>query len=151
MPTATLTRSEGREVSYSTAYYRSLPAETRREWNRAKARARRARLRAGGSSLSNEERRLIRLSSGCTYCGATLPNGGSEETDHLMPLSRSGADVHDNVVSSCGSCNKRKSRRTLLELADIEWAMVGRALLYSEKVQNEFARLLAAEPDPIPM
>lgn len=68
-----------------------------------------------------------------------------------MPLCRSGEDVPSNVESSCSRCNKRKSRRTLLELADIEWAMVGRALLYSEKIQNEFARLLAAEPDPIPM
>lgn len=144
--TATLAE---RELSSSAAYYRSLPPETRREMNRRKAAARRARLRAGGSSLSDEERKLIRLSAGCAYCGATLPNGGSEETDHLMPLSRGGRDVSSNVESSCSRCNKRKSRRTLLELADIEWAMVGRALLYSEKVQAEFSRLLAAGPDPI--
>jgi len=44
----------------------------------------------------------------CKYCGA-------EENltrDHVVPLSRGGKDVWENVVTSCTKCNNRKGDRT---------------------------------------
>jgi 5-methylcytosine-specific restriction endonuclease McrA len=39
----------------------------------------------------------------CAYCGAPY-----ESIDHVVPLSRGGANVADNVVPACLSCNGSK-------------------------------------------
>lgn len=47
----------------------------------------------------------------CLYCG----NEFSEQyltRDHVVPLSRGGADKWSNVVSACRACNTRKGGRT---------------------------------------
>jgi HNH endonuclease len=47
----------------------------------------------------------------CAYCGGEF--GHMELTrDHVMPTSRGGKDVWQNVVASCGGCNKVKDDRT---------------------------------------
>jgi 5-methylcytosine-specific restriction endonuclease McrA len=48
----------------------------------------------------------------CVYCG----NGGSRLTlDHVVPRSRGGESVWENVVTACAPCNHRKGNRTLEE------------------------------------
>lgn len=52
----------------------------------------------------------------CVYCGS----GGSRLTlDHVVPRSRGGDSVWENVVTSCAPCNLRKGDR-LLEEAKME-------------------------------
>lgn len=47
----------------------------------------------------------------CMYCG--LHFSRSELTrDHVMPLSRGGKDVWENVVCACLACNVRKGSKT---------------------------------------
>ncbi len=47
----------------------------------------------------------------CMYCGLQFTR--SELTrDHVLPLSRGGLDVWENVVSACLPCNVRKGSRT---------------------------------------
>ena len=47
----------------------------------------------------------------CLYCGKHF--GRSLLTrDHVMPLSRGGRDIWENVVSACFHCNSRKGGRT---------------------------------------
>ena len=47
----------------------------------------------------------------CAYCGQE--HRSSDLTrDHVQPSSRQGEDVWTNVVTACGSCNKRKDDRT---------------------------------------
>lgn len=47
----------------------------------------------------------------CLYCGQRFAR--SELTrDHVVPLSRGGRDVWENVVSACLPCNVRKGNRT---------------------------------------
>lgn len=47
----------------------------------------------------------------CLYCGDHFHK--SELTrDHVMPISRGGLDVWENVVSACLACNVRKGGRT---------------------------------------
>ena len=48
----------------------------------------------------------------CAYCGS----GGNRLTlDHVVPRSRGGTSVWENVVTSCAPCNHRKGDRLLEE------------------------------------
>jgi 5-methylcytosine-specific restriction endonuclease McrA len=50
----------------------------------------------------------------CVYCG----EGGVRLTlDHVVPRSRGGDSVWENVVTSCAPCNLRKGNRLLGEAA----------------------------------
>jgi 5-methylcytosine-specific restriction endonuclease McrA len=44
----------------------------------------------------------------CVYCGST----GRLTLDHVVPRSRGGDSVWENVVTSCAPCNLRKGNRT---------------------------------------
>jgi 5-methylcytosine-specific restriction endonuclease McrA len=48
----------------------------------------------------------------CVYCG---DGGGRLTLDHVVPRSRGGDSVWENVVTSCAPCNLRKGNRTLEE------------------------------------
>lgn len=47
----------------------------------------------------------------CQYCGAT-----AENIDHVVPRSRGGQHVWENVVAACRPCNTRKEDRYLNEV-----------------------------------
>jgi 5-methylcytosine-specific restriction endonuclease McrA len=49
----------------------------------------------------------------CVYCGST----GRLTLDHVVPRSRGGDSVWENVVTSCAPCNLRKGNRLLDEIA----------------------------------
>jgi 5-methylcytosine-specific restriction endonuclease McrA len=44
----------------------------------------------------------------CVYCGSS---GGRLTLDHVVPRSRGGDSVWENVVTSCAPCNLRKGNR----------------------------------------
>ena len=48
----------------------------------------------------------------CVYCGSA---NGRLTLDHVVPRSRGGASVWENVVTSCAPCNLRKGDRLLEE------------------------------------
>jgi 5-methylcytosine-specific restriction endonuclease McrA len=48
----------------------------------------------------------------CVYCGST----GRLTLDHVVPRSRGGDSVWENVVTSCAPCNLRKGNRLPEEL-----------------------------------
>ena len=50
----------------------------------------------------------------CVYCGATDVR---LTLDHVVPRSRGGDSVWENVVTSCSPCNLRKGNRLLDELS----------------------------------
>ena len=50
----------------------------------------------------------------CLYCGSTFPDGELTR-DHVVPLSRRGRDIWDNVVAACKRCNHHKGNRLLQE------------------------------------
>jgi len=50
----------------------------------------------------------------CMYCGT---NGGKLTLDHVVPRSRGGDSVWENVVTSCAPCNLRKGNRLLDEIS----------------------------------
>ena len=47
----------------------------------------------------------------CLYCGGEFPLEQLSR-DHILPVSRSGADSWTNCVTACKRCNHRKSNRT---------------------------------------
>ncbi|MCU0269936.1 MAG: HNH endonuclease [Acidimicrobiales bacterium] len=57
-------------------------------------------------------RRAVFLRDGgrCQYCGR-----GAENIDHVVPRSRGGQHVWENVVAACGRCNATKRDRLLEE------------------------------------
>ncbi len=48
----------------------------------------------------------------CAYCGTT---SGRLTLDHVVPRSRGGESVWENVVTACAPCNHKKGNRTLEE------------------------------------
>jgi 5-methylcytosine-specific restriction endonuclease McrA len=46
----------------------------------------------------------------CFYCGSP-----ADTADHVVPVSRGGADRYDNVLPACRECNTAKGTRELLE------------------------------------
>ena len=50
----------------------------------------------------------------CVYCGTS---GGRLTLDHVVPRSRGGESVWENVVTSCAPCNLRKGNRLPEEVA----------------------------------
>lgn len=53
----------------------------------------------------------VRDSFSCQYCGDRLPMS-QLNYDHVMPKSRGGKTVWDNVSMSCFGCNNKKANRT---------------------------------------
>lgn len=53
---------------------------------------------------------FVRDDHECQYCGAA-----SENIDHVVPTSRGGQHVWENVVASCRRCNSAKEDRLLHE------------------------------------
>ena len=47
----------------------------------------------------------------CMYCGGEF-TADNLSRDHILPVSRSGADSWTNVVTACKRCNHRKANRT---------------------------------------
>src|SRR5258705_5769661 len=54
---------------------------------------------------------LARDGHRCQYCGST-----AETLDHVLPRSRGGRHVWENLVAACRRCNHTKADRTLDEL-----------------------------------
>jgi 5-methylcytosine-specific restriction endonuclease McrA len=48
----------------------------------------------------------------CVYCGSTA---GRLTLDHVIPRSRGGESIWENVVTACAPCNHQKGNRTLEE------------------------------------
>ena len=46
----------------------------------------------------------------CVYCGAS---GGRLTLDHVVPRSKGGESIWENVVTACAPCNLRKGDRSL--------------------------------------
>ena len=54
---------------------------------------------------------FVRDGHRCQYCGAN-----AENIDHVVPRSRGGEHVWENVVAACRPCNTRKEDRLLHEV-----------------------------------
>jgi 5-methylcytosine-specific restriction endonuclease McrA len=57
---------------------------------------------------------LARDSWTCQYCGTNKPG---LTVDHVIPRSRGGKSVWENIVAACASCNRRKGNRLPKEVS----------------------------------
>ena len=57
---------------------------------------------------------LARDSWTCQYCGTSKPG---LTVDHVIPRSRGGKSVWENIVAACASCNRRKGNRLPKEVS----------------------------------
>jgi 5-methylcytosine-specific restriction endonuclease McrA len=71
----------------------------------------------------------------CQYCGRP-----AENVDHVVPRSRGGAHIWENVVAACRRCNQRKENRLVQE--------AGLKLLRQPFVPADGFRLSLGRPDP---
>ena len=53
----------------------------------------------------------------CTYCDSKIPHWKRAEGDHVVPLSKGGKDVVENLTPCCRPCNSSKRNSLLYE----EW------------------------------
>jgi 5-methylcytosine-specific restriction endonuclease McrA len=65
---------------------------------------------SGTPPLSNREL-FLRDGHICLYCGQQYSEYGLTR-DHIVPLSRGGADAWNNVAAACRTCNHKKGART---------------------------------------
>jgi 5-methylcytosine-specific restriction endonuclease McrA len=56
---------------------------------------------------------LERWRHACCYCGSLATH-----LDHVVPLSKGGADAEHNIVPACAHCNLSKGAKTLAEWAE---------------------------------
>ncbi len=61
--------------------------------------------------LADDERLKMVLPQACCYCGSRV----YLSVDHLIPTKRGGANIGDNLVWACRSCNSSKCARDALE------------------------------------
>jgi 5-methylcytosine-specific restriction endonuclease McrA len=71
----------------------------------------------------------------CQYCGKS-----AENLDHVIPRSRGGEHVWENVVAACRRCNAKKENHLLTE--------VGMRLAHQPFAPSDGFRLSLGRPDP---
>ena len=48
----------------------------------------------------------------CQYCGKKITDKKDLTTDHVIPKSRGGKTIYENMVAACLKCNKKKNNMT---------------------------------------
>ncbi|MBA3946810.1 MAG: HNH endonuclease [Herpetosiphonaceae bacterium] len=99
----------------------AIAEQTRQRRARASSRVAMHRGRAARAGVVNtltteEWLAILRLARGvCHYCERQV--GSAQLTlDHVVPISRGGANTAENVVPACFPCNARKSRHLVDEI-----------------------------------
>jgi len=103
-------RYRATQHAYKLKHYRA-----NREQYRTYVRKRRA-IKAGapGTHDASDIADLYEMQAGrCAYCGVSLSDG--YHVDHVVPLSRGGANSPDNLALACVFCNCSKSGQLLEE------------------------------------
>lgn len=94
------------------------------------ARARQGRWQQGYVAPLNNRALFARDGHLCLYCGQSF-TARSLTRDHIVPISRGGANTWSNLASACKSCNHRKNNRTPAEWG-VELIAVPYAPCYAE-------------------
>ena len=83
-------------------------------------RVRRLYLMAGARiKKSDFEDMKVRFLGLCAYCGQKKTLG----MDHVIPLSRGGPHIIENIMPACRSCNSRKQTKTAAEFMPEKYGM----------------------------
>ena len=63
------------------------------------------------SAILRENKKLVEDSNKCAYCNSTE----NLHWEHIIPKSKGGSDLIDNLVQACQKCNLSKSDKDLYE------------------------------------
>ena len=77
------------------------------------------RQRKEGGKWIKQNMRLaiyIRDDFSCVYCGSQE----NLSLDHVTPYSKGGGDKHNNLVTSCCSCNSRRGNKSIFDFATLD-------------------------------
>ena len=86
----------------------------------------------------------------CAYCGTT---NGRLTLDHIVPRSKGGESIWENVVTACAPCNLRKGDRTLEQAGGRQSASVAlldanrTGIVLSAIQGRDYARVYVKELD----
>ena len=89
-------------AEYNRQYRAAHPDKRRGQVHRRRA------LKRGATVGPVDEAAIYERDKFCIYCGATK----DLTLDHLVPLSRGGAHIQDNLAVACRSCNSCKHTKT---------------------------------------
>jgi 5-methylcytosine-specific restriction endonuclease McrA len=81
----------------------------------------------------------------CAYCGLTF-KASQLSRDHIIPKSRGGLDVWQNIICSCKWCNNKKDNRTPEE-ADMPLLFLPYLPAFGEKIILEGRNILGDQLD----
>lgn len=68
---------------------------------------------SGSLTPSQWSGRLAEFNYSCAYC---LDASNDLTADHMIALSRGGANSIDNIVPACRSCNSKKGAKTIFSM-----------------------------------
>lgn len=107
-------RHREKRIAEAIAYQAAHPEVVALTRNRRKAAV------AFKVSQRDHRRLLVRFEHRCAYCRTELGAWGRDapnslQWDHVVPLSRGGADGPGNIVPACRNCNRSKSNRLLID------------------------------------
>lgn len=77
----------------------------------------------------------------CVYCGNRPPNI-LLEIDHIIPYSKGGKDVIENLVTSCFDCNRGKSNKELSEVPKAISREISKEKLMQYRLYIEYVKEL---------
>jgi 5-methylcytosine-specific restriction enzyme A len=85
--------------------------QVRRVWDRQAVRNRQNRMRGAGGGAARLRRQVnTQGDSSCMACGSWHP-ATEIAIDHVVPVSRQGTDLNDNVQPLCIPCHSHKTAR----------------------------------------
>lgn len=110
--------------------YREAYNKRAREWaktEKGKANRQRGKIRRKAkekeiiNTLTSEEWLdiLRKYKYKCVYCGCEFDLFNRPTRDHIVPISKNGDNVKENIVPACRSCNAKKSNKILLKRCNI--------------------------------
>lgn len=65
-------------------------------------------------SMFTDQKTKLQIGWQCAYCGKNEPDE-KYSLDHILPKSKGGSDVGDNLITVCQSCNSSKRDTDMLE------------------------------------
>lgn len=111
-----------RHPTYNIDYYianKEAVTERNKQWRKSRPdkvteynHKRRSRINENGGVITEKEWLdiLEKFEYKCVCCGV---DNQKLTLDHIVPISRGGANVADNVQPLCGTCNRKKGTKTI--------------------------------------
>jgi len=103
-----LEEDRARSRANSLRYYAENPDKVHERAREQKHKRRAIKMQLPGKFTADDWRALVARSPRCHWCKRPWKEVGSPTHDHVIPLSKGGANSPENSVCACRSCNTKK-------------------------------------------